>query len=520
MCKKYFYLFFLGLFMPLAAWAVGVDEKEIKSQTSFKFINSPDTSGSDTVRAIKGIGRNLAISGNSGAYSVIHAIGPKGEKFDADIILIGKNATVNHIKNIRRIIEGYLVQKYKYSQQDAASLALFVTYYNGFYRKNINYFKENYKPVVTRHITPQNVGLDRKYSGWPGKSRIIIPLSDGGEKPDAGKIGEKDVMEEVRKNEKKTKDRENITKLQEKEIQRKERQITKQKEQITKRKENIAEKEKNIQEEKKKNENNPNAEDKKKKEDEIAKKEEEIRKEKEEVKKEEENVAKEDKKIEERKTEIAQNKQNIQADKNAQARAEQRKNETPAQREARLDAKEKELKENRKEDSIFGGNLYYLRVRDFSSDGKYRNDFYIIDPKNRKVRVKSPYTGIVGKKFDVVDKDVIVIGEKKTPAGVKHYLVRLDGETLIDKKYGSDEVFWRGFVEVRENEIYAIVNHNDAYYLGKFDKDLKLLQRSEVKVYEDTFFSFYENTIYVNSADRKIEVLNRADLKAAGSIIP
>ncbi|HNL11948.1 MAG TPA: hypothetical protein PKM44_15665, partial [Turneriella sp.] len=102
----------------------------------------------------------------------------------------------------------------------------------------------------------------------------------------------------------------------------------------------------------------------------------------------------------------------------------------------------------------------------------------------------------------------------------QHYLVKLDGETLVDKQYGSDEIFWRGFVEVRENEIYAILNKNGTFYLGKFDKDLKLLQRSEVALHEDTFFSFHEDTIYVNGADRKIEVLNRSDLKSAGNILP
>jgi len=136
------------------------------------------------------------------------------------------------------------------------------------------------------------------------------------------------------------------------------------------------------------------------------------------------------------------------------------------------------------------------------------------------VRVKSPYPGIVGKKFDVVDKDVVVIGEKKTATTTQHFLVKLDGETLVDKKYGSDEVFWRGFVEVRENEIYAILNSNGTFYLGKFDKDLNLLQKSDVALHEDTFFSFYEDTIYVNGADRKIEVLNRKDLKSAGNIVP
>ena len=71
-----------------------------------------------------------------------------------------------------------------------------------------------------------------------------------------------------------------------------------------------------------------------------------------------------------------------------------------------------------------------------------------------------------------------------------------------------------------ENEIYAILNSNGTFYLGKFDKDLNLLQKSDVALHEDTFFSFYEDTIYVNGADRKIEVLNRKDLKSAGNIVP
>ncbi|HRP68593.1 MAG TPA: P83/100 family protein, partial [Turneriella sp.] len=402
MFKKYLLMVVVSVLLPVALFSINVNEKEIKSQAGFQFINSRDTRGSDTVTAIKGIGRSLATTGSSGAYRVIHAISKEGEKFDADIIVISKNARVNHIKNIRRIIEGYLVEKYKYSQADAQSLALFITYYNGFYRTNLDYFKQNYKPVVIKNLTAQNVGLDKKYTGWPGASRIVIPLSEG-KTPDAGKIGEKEVMEEVRKSEKTTKDRENITKLQEKEVAQKEEKIQKKKEEVVKRKEEVAKREEKIKEEKQKNETNPNAADKKKKEEEIAKKEEEVKKEKEEVKKQEEKVAKEEKKVEEKKTEIAQNKQNIQADKKTQTKAEERKNETPAQREARLDAKEKELKENRKEDNIFGGKLYYLRVRDYSSDGKYRNDFYLIDPKRRKVRVKSPYNGIVGKKFDVVD---------------------------------------------------------------------------------------------------------------------
>lgn len=512
---KSFSLLFAIFALLAPVLALEVDEEEIKSKSGIEFINGSGRRGTDTEAAIKGIGKEMAEDGRYGAYSVIHAVGKGDDKFDADIIVIGANARVNHIKNIRRIIEGYLVEKYEYSAEDAKSLALFVTYYNGFYRKNLGYFKEHYKPEVTRHLSAANAGLDRKYTGWPGKSRIVIPLSDD-EKPDAGKIGEKEVMDKVRKDEKGTKDRENMTKIQEKELKRKEDKNRKERDDLNKRKDDIAKREDRVKEEKRQNEDNPDPKDKAKKDEEIKKKEDELNKEKEVAKKDEEKLNKNEQKVEEKKTEIAQNKQNIQADNKAE-----RKNETPAQREQRLDAQEKQLKENRPQDGIFGGKLYYLRVRDFSTDGKYRNDFYIIDPANRKVRVKSPYGGIVGKKFDVVDKDVVVIGEKKSAAGViSHYLVLLDGETLVDKSYGSDEVFWRGFVEVRENEIYAIVNKNGSYYLGKFDKSLNLLQRSEVQLHEDTFFSFYENTIYVNGADRKIEVLNKADLKAVGNIVP
>lgn len=514
-----------ALIVSSALSALSVNEPEVRSKSGITFINSPDTSGSDSVSAIKGIGVSLASEGRSGkAYRVIHAIGQGAEKFDADIIVIGSSAKVAHIKNIRRILSGYLQKRYKYSADEAKSLAVFVTYYNGFYRKNLGYFKEHYKPEVLKHLSAANAGLDRSYKGWPGKSRIVIPLSEDA-KPDAGKIGEKDVMDKVRKEEKDkgVKDREQITKLQEKEVKKKEERLAKEKDKQRRRRADISKKEERLKEEKKKNEENPDPKDKAKKDEELRKKEEELAKEKDALKKEEEKTAKEEKKVEEKKSEIAQNKQDIQADK---SRA-QRKNETPAQREARLDAKEAEIKKreeeqknNRPQDSIFGGKLYYLRVRDYSTDGKYRNDFYIIDPKARKIRVKSPYSGIVGKKFDVVDKDVVVIGEKKTATTVQHYLVKLDGETLVDKQYGSDEIFWRGFVEVRENEIYAILNKNGTFYLGKFDKDLKLLQRSEVALHEDTFFSFHEDTIYVNGADRKIEVLNRADLKSAGNILP
>lgn len=505
--------------------AVSVNEPEVKSKAAVNFINSPDAKGSDTAAEIRGIGVSLATQGNSGsAYSVIHAVGPGSGKFDADIVVIGSTAKVVHIKNIRRILSGYLQQRYKYSAEEARALAVFVTYYNGSYRGNLGYFRDRYKGEVLKHLSAANAGLDRSYKGWPGKSRIVIPLS-GDAKPDTGTIGEKAVMDKVRKEEKDKgiKDREQMTKLQEKEIVRKQERIEKAKEEQARRRETIVKKEERLNEETRLNAVNPDPRDKANKEAELKKEQEEISREKENLRKAEEKTTQDEKKVAELKGEVAEQYGYIATDKDRAASV----NESPAQREARLDAKEAEIKKreeeqknNRPEDSVFGGKLYYLRVRDYSTDGKYRNEFFIIDPKARKIRVKSPYAGIVGKKFDVVDKDVVVIGEKKTGTSVQHYLVKLDGETLADKQYGSDEIFWRGFVEVREGEIYAILSRGGKFYLGKFDKDLKLLHQSEIALHEDTFFSFHEETIYVNGADRKIEVLNRSDLKSAGNILP
>lgn len=84
--------------------ALSVDEDEVKTKSGVKFINNPQQAGGDSVSAITGIGRSLASTGKFGSYSVIHATGKGEDKFDADIIIIGKDARVDHIKNVRRII--------------------------------------------------------------------------------------------------------------------------------------------------------------------------------------------------------------------------------------------------------------------------------------------------------------------------------------------------------------------------------------------------------------------------------
>ena len=197
--------------------ALEVDEDEIKRAGDAGTIQFENYSGPhtviETVNAITEIGRGLGRQvssrvetegsfGLNGKYSVIHAVDPNETgKFDADILVIGSNATVDHIRNLRRIIAGYLMAAYNYNARDAATVATFVTVYNAVYRGQLNVFQERYKSVVTRNLTADKCGLSTKWNEWPGKSQIVIPLHDlkgGISTVDTSVISDRNVVDSMR----------------------------------------------------------------------------------------------------------------------------------------------------------------------------------------------------------------------------------------------------------------------------------------------------------------------------------
>jgi hypothetical protein len=80
-----------------------------------------------------------------------------------------------------------------------------------------------------------------------------------------------------------------------------------------------------------------------------------------------------------------------------------------------------------------------------------------------------------------------------------HRLTILDRETLKPLLYGTDDVFWRSFIEIRDGFIYAITIENGRYFLGKYDQNLKIVARSNEWVNENTFITFFDEFIYINS---------------------
>ncbi len=180
--------------------AQGVDTSElesvVKNPDSISFINySGPHSVISTAAQIRGIGSELAepVSSDRGAfqqigesdrYQIIHVVTPSEKgKLDADILILGSNAGVDHIKNLRRIIAGFLSSAYGYSTQDADTLAVFITVYNAVNRGNIGTYTAKYKSSVLQYLTADACGLSVNWQDWAGNSQIVIPLLsavDGG----------------------------------------------------------------------------------------------------------------------------------------------------------------------------------------------------------------------------------------------------------------------------------------------------------------------------------------------------
>ena len=175
-----------------AVHSLEVNRDELSSTTdTVDFVNYTGPNDViNTIEEIRGIGSVLgeqmrqvppdtAAQAGNARYRIIHAVDANETSgFDADIIVLGATAGVDHIDNLRRIISGYLSSAYGYATRDGDTLAFFITVYNAVHRGDMDFFQSRYKNVVTRELTAGSVGLARTYSEWPGRTQIVIPLSD------------------------------------------------------------------------------------------------------------------------------------------------------------------------------------------------------------------------------------------------------------------------------------------------------------------------------------------------------
>lgn len=561
-----------GLIFSFSLFGQKVDEKEVKQDAdTIEFINYTGTHTQvDTVEQIRGIGTNLGsavkngTAGNQGFYYVMHIVDATEKKgFDADILVLGANAKVDHINNLRLILAGYLQSAYKYSAKDATTLAHFITIYNAVYRGNTEYFSTRYKNAVTKNLAKDKAGLATHYKEWAGKTQILIPLSDPRfadtiSAIDTGTISDKTVVEKMR--EEKDKDiptREDMIDLKERESEAAKKRADEAKKEVTDAQKKADSTKKEADKKAAEAEQAKKKADTAKKEADTAKKEadkkateaEQAKKKADSTKSAEDKAAAEKKAAEAEKAKQEADKKTAEADKKtaeadkAKQEADKKATEADKAKEAvdekkkdveaeqkQADKKEKEAQDDRKNvaadtqkiieekanekkaesDAAIASAVpgYGLRVVDKT---KMLSQLVLLDLKTTKELKASAVNTIHGRYLLDTDGRLMAIAGTTDGGGVVT-LVLFDPITLEVVKQGADNIATESVLIKNEEDYYAIVDVGGKYYVGRFDKDLKLQAKSSLQVLPYTPVTIMEEGIMVQTSDDAIHLIGLRDL--------
>jgi hypothetical protein len=108
-------------------------------------------------------------------YSAARIYG--SEKRGADVIYIGKTASVDTIKCLRMIVSGYLQQAFSMDEENADKIALTAIYWNTSVYGKKDFFNEVFDERVLSVFDDRtkDIGLSSNFRDWPGKTKIVIP---------------------------------------------------------------------------------------------------------------------------------------------------------------------------------------------------------------------------------------------------------------------------------------------------------------------------------------------------------
>lgn len=542
--------------------AQNVNERELRSAGDASTIVFENYEGPhsviETAAAISSIGAGLGNQlknagtqssgtfGANGKYTVIHAVDPSEQgKLDADIILINPNATVDHIRNLRRIIASYLSAAYGYSQQDASTVATFVTVYNAVYRNQLDTFKSKYKNIVISNLTEKKCGLSIKWSDWPGNSQIVIPLGEYAEgglsSVDTSVISDKKVVESMKEDDDKGVDeRKNMVDIKEREAENAEakaqeaaKEAAQDKQALDEQKKNQAQAEKNAQ-------TKQNEADKAKKDAESAKKE---------AAADPQNKAKQaeakqaEQKAENAQKEAAQAKSNADQEQQKTQQQQQKADESAKKAEEQQQKADKKLDEAQNErmeiakdqqeileselKQLEDGTVIGLKV---VKETDYLSTLVKVNSKTGKVVKESPVKVIRGRTIIAVQDAVVgvatgasfpktsgdsifymaICGENSGKGAIK--LCLIDAFKMEIQKESEENVSEHSVLVNNGSNFYCVIQDKSGWVLGRYDKSLNLIQKSAVNISESTPITVTGKGIVVTNSNNIPVLLSVSDL--------
>ncbi|MDR1429460.1 MAG: hypothetical protein LBI85_04150 [Spirochaetaceae bacterium] len=509
------------LFIFYAAGMAGaqVDDDELrKGQERIVFINYEGPHARiETLGQIKAIGTGLGSvlsggasrAGGGNRYFVIHSVsGPEGNKIDADIFGLGVDVGVDHIRNLRLIIQGYLESAYKYSARDAALLAEYVTIYNAVFRGNWEYFNTRYKSPVLSHLSADKAGLSIRFDEWPGRTLMVIPLASG--RPgslsavDTGSLSSPEVVEEMRREEDRGIDsRQDMVDLKEREaeeaeqeaayqreaIQEEERRIQEEREAIQRERETIAQ-ERQQQEQDRGEQTQAQQEER---EQELARREEEAAR-------REDAVSQRQEQVEEQRRE-ADSLEEFAEEKAADA---QQDREEIARDQQEIIARQ---------DALADATPSMLAVKFTGPDTGLGDLVRVNAATGEELRASTLHT-ISGRTVTLKDGRIFAIaGENRGQGAIR--IVELSPDTLEMRAQNADDIHPGSLLWVNGDNLYAVSVVADKLYLARFNTSLERQARSSATVHAQAALLFEGNTLLTQREDGSVLILNANDLTEA-----
>jgi hypothetical protein len=482
----------------------------------------------DSLEQIRGIGTALGTvirggadqAGPAGRYFVIHSISPQdGDKLDADIFGLGIDVGVDHIRNLRLIIQGYLELAYEYTPQDAALLAEYVTIYNAVFRGNWDYFGNRYKIPVMDNLSPEKAGLSIRFDEWPGQTLMLIPLGTGVPGSlsalDTTILTSPEIVEELRRDEDRgIEQRKEMVDLKEREAGEAEQQATLQREAITEEESRIAQERTEIEQ--------GRAEAAQERA-EIAQERQQARQAEaegratpEETRRTEEQLAQREEALDQQKTQADEREQDLD-------RQEEALEEKQQEAQAAEDFADRKIAEAQQERTEIAKDQQELIDRPPREGGEGIVGVRLTAPNSplgRIVRMDidsgaeiktSALNTVNARTFTSLGgKLIAVAGENRGTAVIR--LIEIDPNTLEMVKQGNDNIAPESLLWIRGNDLYAITSVLGSLYLARFNADLVLQAQSTVTVHPFAALAFNGDSILTQQSDGSLVILDGGTL--------
>jgi hypothetical protein len=529
---SYLLLSFLGvLFISVPAQAQ-VNRDELGNLGPVEFINYEGPYSRIETRAqIRNIGYSQGLqvktgaarTGASGRYFVVHSVSAAdGDKLDADVFGLGVDVGVDHIRNLRLIIQGYLEGAYGYSEKDAALLAEYATIYNAVYRGDWDFFNSRYKSPVIENLTREKTGLSIRYDEWPGRTLMVIPLGPGSagplssvetssltdaktteqlrEEPDRGVDTRKDMVD---LKERQAEEAAQQAAIQREAIKEEEARIAREREQQQQAQQAAARQreEARLEQERVARERQQAGAD----QEQLNRQEEAARQQQEAARQQEEAARQQEQALDQQQDKLEQQRQEAEQTQNY---SDQKAEEAQQERE-QIAADQQDLinqESVQQPVSAAGGILGATILSPSGSLGRV----VVLSPSGQELR-RSPLTTVNVRTLTIAAGKIIAIaGENQGSGAIR--LVEINRDTLEMVKQGDDDISPQSLLWANGNDLYAISSSGDTLYLSRFNTDLVRQARSSVAVHPYAGVTFSDGSIITQRSDGSAVLLNANDL--------